>query len=123
MATSREKTSEDSGLESTGSEEHPQDFPSDCEYVSPKEFAILYRISLSTVRRYLGGGKLPKIQFGGHRCRVLIPRDAGNGLRAVTVNSEECSVTPSTTSRTDSKDPEQEKHRRHGPAPKWTKRR
>ena len=44
------------------------------ESVSPQEFARLSGLSLATVRRYLSDGRLPSVQPGGRRCRVLIPR-------------------------------------------------
>ena len=50
--------------------------------VSPKEFAVFSGLSLSTVRRYLADGRLPKIQPGGHRGRVLIPCDVLERVRA-----------------------------------------
>ena len=44
------------------------------EVVTPQEYSQLTGISMSTVRRYLADGRLPKLQPGGPRCRVLIPR-------------------------------------------------
>jgi hypothetical protein len=49
-------------------------------FLSPADFARHSGLSLSTVSRYLASGRLPKIQFGGRRCRVLIPRAALDGL-------------------------------------------
>jgi len=46
------------------------------EYLSPHEFVARSGLSLPTVRRYLRDGRLPSIQPGGRRCRVLIPRSA-----------------------------------------------
>ena len=46
------------------------------KHLSPAEFAVESGLSLATVRRYLKSGRLPKVQFGGFRCRVLIPREA-----------------------------------------------
>ncbi len=46
----------------------------DREAVSPQEFVVLSGLSIATVRRYIAGGRLPCIQPGGRRCRVLIPR-------------------------------------------------
>jgi len=50
----------------------------ECEpqVLSVNDFAILSGLSLSTIRRYVADGRLPSIQLGGPRCRVLIPRDA-----------------------------------------------
>ena len=44
--------------------------------LSPKEFSQLSGLSLATVHRYLKAGKLPFLQPGGPRSRVLIPSDA-----------------------------------------------
>lgn len=46
------------------------------EALSPKEFVAKSGLSLATVRRYLRDGRLPSIQPGGRRCRVLIPASA-----------------------------------------------
>lgn len=46
------------------------------EFLSPQEFAASSGLSLVTVRRYLADGRLPAVQPGGRRCRVLIPRAA-----------------------------------------------
>jgi hypothetical protein len=46
------------------------------EHLSPTEFAVESGFSLATVHRYLKSGRLPKVQIGGFRCRVLIPREA-----------------------------------------------
>lgn len=46
------------------------------EYVSPIEFGKIAGLSLATVRRYVKEGRLPSLQPGGKRCRVLIPRSA-----------------------------------------------
>lgn len=48
------------------------------EFLSPHEFATLCGLALITVRRYLADGRLPAVQPGGRRCRVLIPRSALN---------------------------------------------
>ena len=73
-------------------------------YITPEEFVRLSGLSLSTVRRYLADGRLPKVQPGGHRCRVLIPRNAlehprhskdEGGQATTTVNDPETSVATS----------------------------
>jgi len=46
------------------------------DFVTPNEFVKLSGLSLSSVWRYLADGRLPKVQPGGHRGKVLIPRDA-----------------------------------------------
>lgn len=46
------------------------------EFLSPQEFAAISGLSLVTVRRYLAAGRVPSVQPGGRRCRVLIPRSA-----------------------------------------------
>ena len=50
----------------------------ECEYLTPNEFVRHRGLSLSTVRRYLAQGHLPKIQPAGPRGKVLIPREALN---------------------------------------------
>jgi hypothetical protein len=46
------------------------------KHLSPAEFVAESGLSLATVHRYLKSGRLPKVQIGGFRCRVLIPREA-----------------------------------------------
>jgi hypothetical protein len=46
------------------------------KHVSPQEFSDQSGLSIASVRRYLRGGKLPFVQPGGPRGRVLIPADA-----------------------------------------------
>jgi excisionase family DNA binding protein len=92
-------------------------------YVTADEFVQLTGLSLSTVRRYLASGRLPKVQPGGDRCRVLIPRGALQEYCRSSTASDE-SVGPHPVDGADvplssnSSTP-----RRHGPAPKWTGRR
>lgn len=52
------------------------------EFLSPEEFRLLSGLSPATISRYLKSGKLPKVQPGGKRCRVMIPRSALNALTA-----------------------------------------
>ena len=49
-------------------------------FLSAHEFAARSGLSLSTIRRYLKNGRLPGVQPGGSRCRVLIPSDALDSL-------------------------------------------
>ena len=46
------------------------------DFLSPQEFAAKSGISLVSVRRYIAAGRLPSVQPGGRRCRVLIPQSA-----------------------------------------------
>jgi hypothetical protein len=46
------------------------------EFFSPQQFSEYSHLSLSTVHRYLKRGKLPYVQPGGERCRILIPASA-----------------------------------------------
>lgn len=46
------------------------------DLISPHEFASRSGLSIATVRRYLADGRLPSMQPGGPRCRVLIPVSA-----------------------------------------------
>lgn len=46
------------------------------KFFSPAEFAVLSGVSEATVRRYVTNGRLPSVQPGGLRHRVLIPADA-----------------------------------------------
>ena len=45
-------------------------------FLSPQQFSEYSLLSLSTVHRYLKAGKLPSVQPGGKRCRILIPASA-----------------------------------------------
>ena len=91
-------------------------------FISASEFAQLSGLSPSTVGRYLKRGLLPKVQPGGPRCRVLIPRDALNTYRQ---DPESLETEPSGT------DPEAPSAsappampvRLSGPAPRWLRRR
>lgn len=87
-------------------------------YLTPEEFAQVSGLSLSTVRRYLANGKLPKCQPGGPRCRVLIPRGALVQLAPSEVDQGDRLATGlDNTSSVGS----QSKHnqRRRGPVPRW----
>ena len=60
------------------------------EYLSPEQFSEVSGLSLATIHRYLANGRLPKVQPGGKRCRVLIPRSA----LSVVVNAAESLTIP-----------------------------
>lgn len=51
-------------------------FMSPRDHYSPKEFSERSGLSLATIHRYLRSGKLPFVQLGGRRHRLLIPWDA-----------------------------------------------
>jgi len=59
------------------------------EFVSPAQFSSLTGLSLSTVWRRLAAGDIPKVQPGGRRCRVLIPRPALASLAALEIVDED----------------------------------
>ena len=90
------------------------------DYISPAEFVSVTGISMSTVRRYLRSGQLPKIQPGGHRCRVLIPRDALESYRNQTAVPEDTAKwQPETnTKAVDSSGPTNAPNYR-GQTPRW----
>ena len=88
-------------------------------FLSPAEFAQLTGLSMATVRRYLRDGRVPKIQPGGARCRVLIPRAALELHLCPSTESDESIGLPAAEIRDDSN----RDKRRHGPAPRWTGRR
>lgn len=84
--------------------------------VSPEEYAHLTGLSLSTVRRYVRDQRLPSVQPGGRRCRVLIPRtalvhvsptDQGLGAQAASASTLPVQQAPSRGSKLP------------GPAPHW----
>lgn len=88
------------------------------EYLSPAQFSALAGLSLPTVRRYLGNGKLPKVQLGGKRCRIVIPRSALaatiGAQPALTIGTETATTPPS-------RDRESKQGVRSGPPPRWTR--
>ena len=123
MATSQDKTSDDLDLESAESIEVSHGIPPEQDCVSPKDFTLLSGLSLSTVRRYLKDGRLPKIQLGGVGCRVLIPRDAVEQYLRSAANSDECVGPSPADACDDSKPTDCNQHRQHGPTPRWMERR
>ena len=52
------------------------------KFISITQLAAEAGLSVSTVRRYLRDDKLPRVQPGGARCRVLVPANALDGLAA-----------------------------------------
>src|SRR5271154_886209 len=86
---------------------------------SVQEFADLYGLSTSTVRRYVRARKLPYDQPGGPRCRILIPLSAlshsGSGSASVDLAAPTISEAASR--------PEQPKNleRLPGPKPRWAR--
>jgi len=97
--------------------------PSGGDYLSPIEFSRVSGLSLSTVRRYLASGRLPKVQPGGRRCRVLVPREALEVFQP----PAESYATAQTEIREDdhSKGPSSKpssQPRTRGPRPRWTQR-
>ena len=49
---------------------------SSAQYLSPEQFSELSGLSIATIRRYVRACKLPFVQPGGPRGRILIPADA-----------------------------------------------
>jgi len=84
------------------------------EFLSPQEFAALCGLALITVRRYLADGRLPSVQPGGHRCRVLIPRSALT-LFVKVGDVARVACRPSTKKST----PTPTRKSPAGPAPRW----
>jgi hypothetical protein len=85
-------------------------------YLSPREFAAHSGLSLATVHRYLKSGKLPAVQPGGFRARILIPlRSLGERspeLPAPYVATADC-VSDSDAVKSD------DTTRIPGPPPRW----
>jgi hypothetical protein len=86
---------------------------------SPKEFAQLKGLSLSTVHRYLKAGKLPYSQPGGRGHRILIPV----GALQLVIETIQANM----TSKTDLSQVILQKPQNanapglSGPSPKWTR--
>lgn len=89
-------------------------------FVTPQEFAERSGLSMSSVRRYLADGRLPKSQPGGPRCRVLIPVDALQQTSPKSVLHETASraVNPSAEAAPGGAT----SHDLSGPQPEWRKR-
>ena len=92
------------------------------EFLSPEQFAQHSGYSLTTVHRYLKRGLLPKIQPGGPRSKVLIPRNAldslSSGLGTATAGSDQAAakVSPPVAAATEALS-----SRLSGPRPAWMK--
>ena len=88
------------------------------EYLTPDDFAQVSGLSISTVRRYLDDDRLPKIQPGGKRCRVLIPRHALDFLKPIEQQQPE--VSSDEADAPANADDEQPKAApQSGPQPRW----
>ncbi len=85
-------------------------------FYSPEEFAAQTGLSIATVRRYIDKGKLPSVQPGGPRSRILIPADALDQLarRAVVESSPAAALEPVPDPGSRSTPT-----RRPGPTPRW----
>lgn len=97
----------------------PEDSPSPAEprsNLSPAEFALEAGLGIATVRRYVKAGKLPKVQPGGERCRVMIPRSA---LTSAT-RSSAANLDPQRVIATDAVAETPINRKRRGPTPRWT---
>jgi hypothetical protein len=91
------------------------------EYLTPHDFAQLSGLSISTVRRYLDDDKLPKIQPGGKRCRVLIPRNALDFIKPIEKQRPEASPDETEAPANANKD-KPKPAANSGPQPRWRKR-
>ncbi|WP_020474589.1 helix-turn-helix domain-containing protein [Zavarzinella formosa] len=84
----------------------------EANYCSPAEFAQLCGLSLVTIRRLMRSGRLPSVQPGGPRHRILIPCDALDRLLPATGRV----VHPEKLASGTITDPPK---RLSGPLPKW----
>ncbi|WP_428306234.1 helix-turn-helix domain-containing protein [Lacipirellula sp.] len=75
------------------------------QYLTPYQAVAVTGLSLSTVWRYIRSGKLPVYQPGGPRCRVMIPREALQGIVASVETA--CRTAPA--------------RKRSGPRARWKK--
>jgi hypothetical protein len=85
-------------------------------HVSPQEFSDQSGLSIASVRRYLRDGKLPFVQPGGPRGRVLIPTDALARL-AIHGWGSPCPPNPDTSPAGERRS--EGSSRRSGPGPAW----
>ncbi|MCH9656147.1 MAG: helix-turn-helix domain-containing protein [Planctomycetes bacterium] len=81
-------------------------------FLSPEEFAQLSGLSVPTIHRYLKSGRLPFNQPGGHRCRILIHKNA-------LISSGK---TPSVNSLPEPSCTKQSQTKVSGPEPAWKKK-
>lgn len=117
MAADAESLNKDAGQTAD-----QQDEWADRPFLTLEQFVRLSGLSLSTVRRYLADGRLPKCQPGGHRCRVLIPRSALDHISPTAGPSREhCSQDTDASQQPVSSQHNSPRH--HGPAPRWKQRR
>src|SRR5262245_37496200 len=100
----------------------PDAWQAGCEPVpiSPIEYGRRMGLSLPTVRRYIKAGRIPVIQPGGKRCRVLIPVSALHSQSASAIETVE--VPPEEPQRSPDV-PDPRATRPSGPTPQWLKRR
>lgn len=81
-------------------------------HLSPQQFSDSSGLSIATVRRYLRDGKLPFVQPGGPRGRLLIPSDALARLAVDRAGGPD-PPPPAAEGRTE------ESSQRPGPVPAW----
>lgn len=98
---------------------------SDKDLVSPKEYAAQSGFSLPTVRRYLDQGILPKVQPGGFRCRIGIPRSllaAVSNAKSATEEASAEALDAENGQRTGADSQPPPTSVRRGPKPRWMRR-
>lgn len=93
------------------------------DYIFVEEFVERSGLSLVTVRRYIRDGKIPYIQPGGPRSRILIPRDVLEAYLAREPHSHNANDASFNDSPDNSKPTKNTATRRHGPVPRWKDRR
>jgi excisionase family DNA binding protein len=89
------------------------------EFLSPQEFVAQSGLSLATVRRYLADGRIPSVQPGGRRCRVLIPRSALIHFSLATNAEREPRPSQLRQSAPSRSTPPKAGERLPGPTPRW----
>jgi hypothetical protein len=77
---------------------------------------------MATVRRYLKDGRVPSVQPGGARCRVLIPVAAVEHFLCTSTDTNDSVGTPAADAPGECNTFDHDE-RRHGPEPHWTRRR
>jgi len=87
-------------------------------YLSPQEFSQLSGLSLATIHRYLNSGKVPFVQPGGPRSRILIPCDA---LETATTAASAMPSSPIAANAAPETPPPSTPHRLSGPRPRWAR--
>ena len=88
------------------------------EFVTPSELSQITGLSMSTVRRYLADGRLPKFQPGGCGGRVLIPTRALGALASASHPHPFSNEQQSRDAAAETEAP-----KLPGPTPKWRSRR